>query len=481
MRVQLINAPPFQVVERMYDTPDYVRLSLATLAGYLRPHGYDLNCVDAKFERLDHDAVLERVRRYQPDLVGLTAFTNEVKPCAEVARRIRRELPGVRIVLGGVHVTAVPERTLREFPEIDFGCVGEGEQTLLDLCNALRDGTDMGTVDGLVWRSGEALVRNRPRQNIRDQDSIPMPAWDLLPAAREYTVMTLRGCPFSCQFCANPNGRIVRKRSAERFVDEIEWLVEHMAPDRLFICDEIFSVDRKRTHRILDDLIDRGLHERVEWMAQTHVNFVDEDLFRKMKAAGAYMVGFGIETGDLAKLRSLNKGIRSYEKILEARRAAKRARLPVEAYFIIGQPDETYESARNTIRLARRLNPDLPIFGIMVPYPGTEVAAMAERGEGGFRIRSDDWNDYNKQLGDALEFANLTRRDLERLQLLGYLSVFVRNLRFVDLVRFTWRFRREGITFFRKLLSGRTNRRRGETMKESEVMVQIPEHAKHRR
>lgn len=478
MRVQLINAPPFQVVERMYDTPDYVRLSLATLAGYLRPHGHTVDCVDAKFERLDDDAVLERVREYRPDLVGLTAFTNEVKACAEVARRIGAEFPGIRIVLGGVHMTAIPERTMHEFPEIDFGCIGEGEQTLLELCDALDARADLAPVDGLIWRRDGSLVRNAPRENIRDQDTIPMPAWDLLPRAREYTVMSLRGCPFSCQFCANPNGRIVRKRSPRRFVDEVEWLVEHAAPERLFICDEIFSVDQKRTHLILDDMIARGLHERVRWMAQTHVNFVDERLFRKMKDAGAYMVGFGIETGDLEKLRSLNKGIRSYDTVVEARRAAKRAGLPVEAYFIIGQPDETRGSVRNTIRLARRLNPDLPIFGIMVPYPGTEVAAMAERGEGGFRIRSRDWNDYNKQLGDALEFDGLARHELERLQLWGYLSVFVFNYRFVALARFAWRFRREGITFFRKLLSSRSG---SPASPGAEVVVHISEHAEPRR
>lgn len=244
----------------------------------------------------------------------------------------------------------------------------------------------------------------------------------------------------------------MRKRSPELFVDELEWLVENMKPQRFFMCDEIFSVDMERTHRILDLMIERGIHEKVKWMAQTHVNFVDEDLFRKMKKAGAYMVGFGIETGDLDKLQYLRKGIRGWEKIEAAREAARRAGLPVEAYFIIGQPNETWESAKNTIELAVKVNPELPIFGIMVPYPGTEVARLAERGEGGYRIKSYDWNDYNKQIGDALEFEHLTRRQLEQLQLLGYLSVFVRNFRFLDLLRFVWRFRREGFVFLRKLL-----------------------------
>ncbi len=453
MRVQFINAPPHQIVERMYDTPEYTRLALATLAGFVRPHGYEVSCVDAKFEGLTYDQTLERVKEYRPDIVGLTAFTNEVKPAARVAAMIKKAMPDVKVILGGVHMTAIPERTMNEFPQLDFGGIGEGEQTMLDLLNALSSGADLATVDGLIWRGPDgALVKNAPRVDIADQDTIPMPAWDLMPPAREYLVMTARGCPYSCQFCMNPNGRVVRKRSPELFVQELEWLVENMKPERFFMCDEIFSVDMKRTHRILDLMIEKGIPKTVKWMAQTHVNFTDEELFRKMKKAGAYIVGFGIETGDLDKLQYLNKGIRGYDKIDAARKAAKKAKLPVEAYFIIGQPNETWDSARNTIRLAVRVNPDLPIFGIMVPYPGTEVQRLAEKGEGGFRIKSTNWDDYNKQIGDALEFEGLTRRQLEQLQLLGYLSVFVRNLRFIDLTRFLWRFRREGFVFLRKVL-----------------------------
>ena len=91
----------------------------------------------------------------------------------------------------------------------------------------------------------------------------------------------------------------------------------------------------------------------------------------------------------------------------------------------------------------------------MVPYPGTEVARMATRGEGGYRIRSTDWNDYNKQIGDALEFAHLSRRDLEWLQITGYLSVFARNGRWPELLQFCWRFRREGIAVLRKVAFGK--------------------------
>jgi len=464
LRVQLVNAPPARIVERMYDTPDFVRLSLATLAAVLREDGHEVACVDAKFERLDHDAVLARVEDFAPDVVGLTAFTNEIEPAHEVARRVKARRPGVTTVVGGVHVSAIPERTLRELGAFDLAVVGEGERTLAELCAWIAAGVaraDPSAIDGLAWRRGGDVVVNAPRAPIADQDTLPMPAWDLLPPAREYTVMTARGCPYRCPFCQNPNGRVVRKRSPELFLDEVEWLVETMAPERLFISDEIFTVDRARTDAILDGMIARGLAARVRWMAQTHVNFVDEALFARMKAAGCDLVGFGIETGDEHALASMGKGLLDHRRILAAREAARRAGLAVEGYFILGQPNETKESARATIALATALDLDLPIFGIMVPYPGTEVARMAERGEGGYRIRSTDWNDYNKQIGDALEFEHLSRRDLEWLQVTGYLSVFARNGRWLDLLRFCWRFRREGIAVMRKVVFGSAARAAG--------------------
>lgn len=208
MRVLFINAPPHQIVERMYDTPEYTRLALATLAAYVRPHGHEVACVDAKFEQLGYEEVVRRAKEYRPDVVALTAFTNEVKPAARVARLVKRELPDVRTVLGGVHMTAIPERTMNEFPQIDYGAVGEGEQTMLELLDTLESGGDLSRVNGLIWRDGAELVRNAPRENIADQDSIPMPAWELMPPAIEYTVMTARGCPYACQFCMNPNGRV---------------------------------------------------------------------------------------------------------------------------------------------------------------------------------------------------------------------------------------------------------------------------------
>lgn len=454
-KVVLVNPPPFEILEPEYDTPRFGRPGLAYLAGYLRQReGYSVDIIDAKFERLGFESTLQRTLQKNPDLVGFGAFTCEVRPAAYLANRIKRLNPKIFTVIGGVHVTAIPEQTLQEFPQFDFGVYGEGEVTFSELCEALRNRRVLEDIRGLAVRRENEIVLNPPRERIADQDTIPFPAWDLLPRAEEYILMTQRGCPFNCLFCMNPNGRVARPRSIQNFMEELEMVLNRYRPKEIRFGDELFSVNMDRTHQLLDAMIGAGVHRRVRWYAQTHVHFVDTPLLKKMKQAGARVIGVGIETGDAEILRQMGKGT-TREMILKAVHAAKEARLPFTTYFILGHPHESIESIKNTIGLAVKINPTFPTFGIMVPYPGTEVARLAAQGEGGYRLRSTNWDDYDKQIGGALEFAGLSRTAIEKLQLWAYLKVFLGNCRYGDLIKFCWRYRREGFALLKKILSER--------------------------
>lgn len=457
MRVMLINPPPHLRIDQ-YDTPDFTRLGLACLAATLRADGsVAVEIVDAKFERLDTAGLLARVRAFRPDVVGLTAFTNEIKPAARVAEGIKALSSSIVTVIGGPHLSALPERTLTEFPSFDIGVIGEGDLAFAALVRVLSSGGDPETVGGLVVRGDLGPRRSRGPVAAVDFAALPPPSWDLLPPGRRFLVMTQRGCPYQCTFCQNPNGRLVRKRPIDSVVEELELITERWAPEEVTICDEIFTVDMERTHRLLDAMIARGLDRKVRWWAQTHVNCVSRDLFSKMKAAGCVRVGLGIETGDESILKGTRKGI-SLRKVLDARAMAREAGLPVEGLFILGHPNETWDSAMRTIRFAVELDPDVPVFSTMVPYPGTRVAELAARGEGGYRLLSTDWNDYINQIGHSLAFEHLSRRQLELLQLLGYVRVFLDNRRFRELATFALRYRKEGLAVVRKILSGRMPR-----------------------
>ncbi len=453
MRVALVNPPPRFRIDQ-FDTPDFSRVALGYLASMLlRDPRMEVRIIDARRERLGFGEVDRRLRAWRPDVVGVTAFTNEIRAAARVARAVKRALPGAVTVIGGPHVTALPEQTLEEFAEFDVGVVGEGEHTFDALAHALDARAPLAGIAGLVYRHGGAPARTSPRADEPDLDVFPRPAWELMPRSRRALLVTQRGCPYACSFCQNPAGRRVRQHSIARVLSDIAWLVSQHRVEELLVCDEIFTVDAPRTEALLDAMIAAGVGRQVRWWAQTHVNTASPRLFEKMRAAGCFRVALGVETGDAEILRASHKGSTS-ARVVAARRMAAAAGLPVEGLFILGHPHETRATALRTIDFAVELDPEVPVFSTMVPYPGTEVAAMAARGDGGYRLLSRDWDDYLNQLGHTLAFEHLSRRELELLQLYGYVKVFAANGRWGDLARFAWTYRSEGMAVVRKLLSG---------------------------
>ena len=456
IKVVLINPPPLAVVEPWYDRPNWGRIALAYLAAALREAGgVEVTIIDAKLERLDFQQTLQRTLQVQPHVVGLTAFTNEIKPAAYLAALLKSRLPTAVTVVGGVHVTALPQQTLEEFGSFDIGVIGEGEATLAELCDALRNETPLGEVAGLVFRDRDKIVQTEMRPRILDQDAIPHPAWDLLPPAKEYWVQTLRGCPFNCVFCMNHNGRVARTRSVSNVIEELEQLIDTYQPEIIRFGDELFTVNMERSRELMREMITRGIGKKIKWDCQTHVRYVDYELMKLMKEAGCYQVDLGIETGDETALRTLGKGT-NMEMILQAAAAARKAKLPFGTFFIIGQPNETLASIKKTVNLAVKMNPQLPMIGLMCPYPGTEVSRMAAHGEGGYQLVSTDWDEYNKQIGGAIEFANLSRSQIEWIQIFAYTKVFLYNFRIWDFVKFAWEYRKGAWEVLKKAITGKT-------------------------
>jgi radical SAM superfamily enzyme YgiQ (UPF0313 family) len=457
--VVLINAPPYRIAEPTYDLPRFTRYGLACLAGYLEKFGISVAIIDAKFERLSYDETVRRALEMRPRIVGLTAFTNEIKPCATVAGMIKRERPEIVTVVGGVHVSALPEDTLSEFPCFDVGVVGEGEVTLYELWRALEERTSLSRVKGLVYRTRDCIVTTPPRGFVTNLDELAPVAWHLLPRAPEYLIMTTRGCPYACPFCMNPNGRIVRARTPESMFGEISMLVERYQPERFWVCDEIFGSHKANSTRLLDLLIESGLAPKLKLWCETHVRFASAEFFQKLKAAGFWQVGFGIESGDPEKLKWVKKGS-DLKRITHTRKLLADAGLEAEGLFILGHAHETRRSAWATVNLATRLNLDLTAFGIMVPFPGTEVWELALKGEGGYKLISRDWNRYGKQVGgSALEFEHLTIRELKLIQIFGYIKVLLWNRRFGRFLKFVWHYRREGLTLLNEIFARRAAER----------------------
>jgi anaerobic magnesium-protoporphyrin IX monomethyl ester cyclase len=445
MNVVLVNPPPPKLVER-WDKPPYPHLGLACIASYLKSKGIACNVIDAKFEGVSLEEVETRLRILNPTIVGITSMTHEIYNADAVAQLAKKINPQVITVIGGCHVTALPLETMDEFKNFDVAIIGEGEYTFADVVNK-----NLEDVEGIAWRKGDEVKINKPREPIQNLDDLPMPAWELFPKSSEYPMVTARGCPYKCNFCMRVMGNKVRKRSPQNVVAEMKKCVNAYHPKILRFMDETFTVNKSYLNEVLDLIITSGLQKKVKWDAQTRVDLVDEELLRKMKTAGCFALGFGVESGNQEILKNSGKNI-NLEQVVKATRLARKVGLQTEAYFIFGHPFETYQTAKDTINFAAKINTTKTTFGIMVPYPGTQIYELAKKGEGGYILISDDWRDYNKNIGNSLELKTLSRKQMERFQIEGYIYFYLRNLRFVDGAKYLVSQRRLGASILKKAL-----------------------------
>jgi radical SAM superfamily enzyme YgiQ (UPF0313 family) len=426
--VVLLNPPAAVVREPFYDQPNFPAIGIAYVASWLERHGGIVPCViDGRLERRDPRAVVDEIVARRPRVLGISAMTHMVKTAARIAASVKAELPATKIVLGGFHASFLPERTLEEFPVFDYLVVGEGEMAFTALVRALRSGEDTPRIAGVRWRGGPMTGRGEIPPTLEELGS---PAWHLFgPDAfrrhcRVLPVMSQRGCPFGCDFCSRPYGRKVRARSAQHVVDEIERNVRTLGIHDLNFFDETFTLSKRHVTAICREVIDRGL--RVRWFSNLHANTADREMVELMQRAGCVEVGYGVESGNEAIIRNMQKGV-TRARLLDAARVLHAVGMPFAAYFILGHPHETFATILETIRFAREIEPTRPAFGVMVPYPGTDVWDMARRGDGGYRRISEDWDEYNKQLGNAVELEGLPRRVLDLLTLVAYLYVYFPN------------------------------------------------------
>jgi len=431
MRITLVNPPVKQVIEKFFDKPNYPHIGLGYLAGYLEKHDVTCKIVDAKLERLSESDVIKRCAK--EDIVGISCFTHEISNSAQLAKKITIGSPNTKIVVGGAHVTALPKETMKTFPVFDFIIYGEGEETLYELVKAIEEGKNFEKIDGLVFKRDNKIVVNKPRIGKQNLDELPFPAWHLFPEAREYPIITTRGCPFKCNFCMKAHGENVRCRSVNNIIKEMQILVKEYKPNYIYIWDETFTLFNKRAIDICNEIIRKGIHKQLRWKVQTRVDCVSLELLKKMKEAGCDMVSFGIESGNPKILKGTKKGI-TIEDAEKAVKIAKKAKLKTEALFILGHPNETKKTMNDTLDLALKLNTSTVAFGIMTPYPGTEIYKIAKMGEGRYRLLSFDWKDYNKQIGNALELESVSRKDIEILQIKGYLKFYFYNFKIKEII-----------------------------------------------
>ena len=333
-----------------------------------------------------------RIAAIQPDLVGIGAMTIDEGRLFECARRVRKARPDALILAGGPHASLNPGRCLEE-PALDGVVIGEGERTVVELVDALARGGDPRTIAGTGWRAEDGQPSFAPpRALVEDLDDLPLPAWDLvdldrysryfnfhdlpLVAPPYSTMITSRGCPWSCTFCHNLFGRRARLRSADGVVDEMERLVRRHGVHEIHIIDDVFNIDGDRLIAICDEILRRDLRIRLAFPNGIRGDLITADQLHKLRDAGCYSVNFALETASPRLQRLIGKRL-DVDRVLENSRLARELGLIVSGFVMLGFPTETREEMEATVKTVVDSAFDMPRLFEVCPFPGTELFKQA--------------------------------------------------------------------------------------------------------
>ncbi|MBI5845496.1 MAG: cobalamin B12-binding domain-containing protein [Deltaproteobacteria bacterium] len=361
-------------------------LGILSLAAVCEAAGHRVSLADAVAEGLSEEEVIARVAAFSPDVLGLSATTPVISRAGSLAGAVRKRFPGLFIVLGGPHATALPEGTLSAFPAFDAVVIGEGEAAFSELVSALSAKRPLSGVSGLALRANGAVTRTACRTMISDLDSLPFPAWHLLPgfprafrpAVFNYRkspsahCVTSRGCAGACTFCdRSVFGRTPRFHSAFYMAELSEMLVRRHGVRELVFEDDQFLADPERIETFCRILLDRRLN--LDWSAAARAGSVrDAALLDLMKKAGCWRLSFGLESADEEVLTRACKGT-SPDMMRRAVTLTRRTGMEAKGFFILGLPGETEESMARTISFAKSLPLcDCAVF-FATPFPGTAI------------------------------------------------------------------------------------------------------------
>jgi radical SAM superfamily enzyme YgiQ (UPF0313 family) len=357
-------------------------VGVLVLAAVARERGYRVHLVDAKEQGRGLEEVSREIAALRPDVLGLSATTISVTNAARIAARVKELVPGVVTIIGGPHVSAIPERTLEAFPEIDYGIVGEGEHSLFDLLQRLETQQPIDGVAGLAWRRDGNVVANPRAPYIDDLDELPPPAWDLLPdfphrfqptlfsypKTPVASLITSRGCPFSCSFCdRSTSGRKGRMHSVEYVVGLCRHL-EGLGVRHVLFVDDLFTVRRDRVVQLCESFLEAGF--RFTWSCTSHPNLLDLETMKLMKKAGCWQIAYGIESGSPRILDVVKHEVK-IPRMRETLRLTRQAGIRAKGYVMLGHPTEGLDSLAETLEFLRTVELDLCQITKFTPYPGT--------------------------------------------------------------------------------------------------------------
>ncbi len=382
MKTLLIRPPPVHNTLGKLISSE-VPLGLAYIAAYLEEKGQEVEIIDLMLSPNPVKDLNNKIKRFQPELFGLTAFTVEICNAHKIAELIKKSSTNP-IVIGGLHASALPIETLNEFQSFDISVFGEGEIPMLNIISSLESDADLSSIKGVCYREKSGQIKkNSPQSLIENLDTLPFPArhkikiYEYRPLMENYKrlpttgVSTSRGCPYNCTFCSKSvYGISYRYRSAENVVEELKECINRYKIRDFKFYDECLTVPRKRMISFCRSILKERLD--ITWNCYSRVDTIDKELLRIMKRAGCYHVKYGVESGTKRVLKLINKRI-NLKQAYSTIRMTSEVGLSSKVSFMLGQPSETAEEVEKTIEFAKILSPDYVTFSVTKPFPGTKI------------------------------------------------------------------------------------------------------------
>lgn len=361
-----------------------IPIGLASIAAYVRNAGHSVEVVDAWAESLKDPGQLERRLKEveTPLIIGISIFTTNLAGAKNASLAAKKIFPDSLQIIGGPHVSAVPDEVLNDFTDADIAVYGEGEITMLEIIEKVKTaGGFQGNIPGTIHRKEKTIIKEKPQVPIKDMNKLPRPARDLFnielysphpPYGRKWRYMneiTSRGCPFKCAYCSKSVfGNSYRSFTPERIVDDIRELVNVYGVKEIHFYDDDFTMKRSHSKELMQLLINADF--KITWSCTTRCDLVNPELLQLMKKAGCWMISYGVESGNDKLRDTIQKNI-SREQIKQAFINTKKAGIKVTGYFMIGLPGETEETFRETLDLINELDPHYANWSIMSVYPGS--------------------------------------------------------------------------------------------------------------
>lgn len=381
------------------------------------------------------DVMVDEIVKTSPDIIGISCFTVNMTAVSILADKIKRRLGNVPIVVGGIHPTSEPAKTLEEIPSIDYVVVGEGENTFLELVNSIDgSGRPNNSIDGVLQR-GQADFRPRPL--IEKLDSLPFPKRDFYDQSKYIfgaPLLTSRGCVYRCVFCASHVmwTRRVRQRSVDNVIEELKMLKAKFNIGRVRVLDDTFVLNKRWITEFCARLKKEGLS--FSFNCSGRINTVDEELFKMLSENGFDSIAFGVETGSPRMIGRINKNI-DLNKVEDVIKMANRYGFDTTSFYMTGHPGETLEDIRMSEALFKKSMSKRGELSMLIPYTGTDVGIEAKKT--GFKFG----------VGDYYKFHHARNRVLYNMTAVPDKKLLAEHKRFEKIIQ-----RRNYITMFKKII-----------------------------